>query len=96
MHVYEAVHPNINGSTPYNSTAQGRVYRKPGMPVHVVQGTAGVFTDLKWISPQPAWSAVRLSEMGYGRMTFNATHLHYEFAHLDTNTTVDDFWVVKV
>jgi len=44
----------------------------------------------------PDWSAVRLSKFGYGRMTvYNATHLHYEFEHLDSRSVIDDFWIVK-
>lgn len=55
-----------------------------------------VVQDHKWVQPTPAWSAMRISDFGYGHMTFfNATHLHYEFEHTDSRKVVDDFWVVK-
>ena len=32
--------------------------------MHVVQGTAGVFQDFKFVKPQPEWSAVRYGRLG--------------------------------
>jgi len=53
MHMYERVNPVLNGTT-YQT---GDVYVNPGVPVHVVQGTAGVFQDWNFVHPQPEWSA---------------------------------------
>ena len=44
MHIYERVHPVLNGTTAYNNTdTTHQVYTNPGMTVHAVQGSAGVF-----------------------------------------------------
>jgi len=44
MHIYERIHPVLNGTTHYaNTTTQGQVYVNPNMPVHAVQATAGIF-----------------------------------------------------
>lgn len=95
MHAYERVHPLWNGTTQYNATSQHQEYINPRGTAHAMQGTAGVFTDHKWIQPTPSWSAVRLSYFGYGRLSINATHVHYEYEHTDTRKVVDDFWLVK-
>ncbi len=60
------------------------------------QGNSGVFEDISFVDPQPAWSAKRAGLLGYGRATFaNATHLHYEFRYLETKKTWDEFWLIK-
>ena len=33
-----------------------------------LQGNAGVFEDVKFVTPKPAWSAVRHGRIGYGRI----------------------------
>jgi Iron/zinc purple acid phosphatase-like protein C len=77
-------------------SADGHVYTRPNATAHVVQATAGVFTDHSFIDPQPDWSAVRGSEWGYGRMTVhNATHLQYEFRDWESEKTIDYFWIIK-
>lgn len=75
MHMYERVHPVNNGSV----VQAGNVYHQPAAPVHVVQGNAGVFEDIEFVTPVPAWSARRAGKIGYGRMlVYNRTHLFYE------------------
>ena len=93
--MYERIHPNINGTVV--QTPVGGVYNKPGAPMYVVQGTSGIFEDLKFVSPQPAWSALRTGKLGYGRMNFfNATHMLYEFMYLqEPNRAYDLFWLLK-
>jgi len=91
QHVYERVHPNVNGTL----VATGNIYRNPSAPAHVDQATAGVFLDHTWIDPQPTWSASRLSDWGYGKMTVNQTHLLYQFYSESTNEVADFFWIMK-
>jgi len=91
MHMYERIHPNINGTV----VQSGNVYIYPKATAHVVQATAGVFTDSDYIQPQPDWSAARNDYWGYGRMTVNGTHLHYEFLHQEDNSVNDEFWIIK-
>ncbi len=60
------------------------------------QGTSGVFQDLKYIDPQPAWTAVREGKLGYGRMhVYNASHVFYEFMYMQSGKAVDSFWLTK-
>lgn len=90
--MYERIHPVINGTVQQT----GRVYRAPGAPVHVVQGTAGIFQDHKYVEPAPAWSAARMGKFGYGRLTVhNASALFYEFLGLDGGAQLDSFWLLK-
>jgi len=91
MHMYERIFPVLNGTV----VADGNVYVNPTSTAHVVQGTAGVFTDTEYVSPQPVWSALRNDYWGYGRMTVNATHLQYQFQHEEDYSTVDEFWIIK-
>jgi len=92
MHMYERVHPVRNGTV----VQTGNVYQNPGAPMHVTQGTSGVFQDTSFVSPQPPWSAERMGKLGYGRMhVFNTTHLYYEFLYLQTTKKEDSFWLIK-
>lgn len=92
MHMYERIHPVVNGTV----VQSGSVYDNPGATAHVVQATAGVFTDRTYIQPQPAWSASRDDKWGYGRMTVhNTTHLEYQFIHQHDNAVLDSFWILK-
>jgi len=91
MHMYERIYPVLNGTV----EATGNVWRNPTATAHVVQATAGVFTDYNFVTPQPNWSAFRTNYWGYGRMTLNSTHLNYQFKHEDDYETVDEFWIIK-
>jgi len=91
MHMYERIYPLINGTV----VQSGNVYHNPKATAHVVQGTGGVFTDWFYVDPQPVWSAVRNDFWGYGRMTINQTHIHYQFQHQESYETVDEFWLIK-
>jgi len=92
MHMYERINPVLNG-TVYQT---GNVYTNPGVPVHVVQGTAGVFQDFEFVKPQPDWSASRMGKLGYGRWhIFNATHIFFEFLGLESRAQEDSFWLIK-
>jgi len=91
MHMYERIFPVNNGTV----IQSGNIYVNPGATAHVVQATAGVFTDSDFVNPQPAWSAMRNGYWGYGRMTVNGTHLHYEFYHQEDYSLTDEFWILK-
>eukprot|EP00052_Salpingoeca_macrocollata_P016710 m.134920 g.134920 ORF g.134920 m.134920 type:complete len:528 (+) comp20146_c0_seq3:81-1664(+) len=92
MHMYERIHPVLNGTVKQT----GHIYNKPGAPVHVVQGTAGVFEDISFEHPAPAWSAIRDGRIGYGRMqVFNASHVFYETLWLQDNKAYDSFWLIR-
>jgi hypothetical protein len=92
MHMYERVYPVEDGTV----VSSGNVYKNPGATAHVNQATGGVFIDESYIDPQPAWSASRRSEWGYGRLTIhNNTYLHYEFVHQDDGNVLDEFWISK-
>ena len=60
-------------------------------------GTGGIFmfgTGFK--QPAPSWSAARNVCFSYGRMSVNASHVHYEQVCTDRNNDVlDEFWIVK-
>lgn len=67
-HAYERVHPNIAGRvtawpTSLASAGGELAYVRPSAPVHLMLGHGGaVQMDTSWVTPPPAWSAVRLSE----------------------------------
>ena len=101
---YERIYPVLNGTV----KASGNVYVNPGAPAYVVQvqhrrcgmwhflqATGGVFTDTEYVNPQPVWSADRNDYWGYGKMTTNQTHLHYEFMWEETYAVTDEFWIIK-
>jgi hypothetical protein len=49
-----------------------------------------------FIKPAPVWSAYRSTmHYGYGMLTANATHLHYEYRLEKDNSVEDDFWIIK-
>uniref|UniRef100_A0A6B2L5Y2 Purple acid phosphatase n=1 Tax=Arcella intermedia TaxID=1963864 RepID=A0A6B2L5Y2_9EUKA len=91
QHVYERVHPNINGTV----VASGNTYTNPAAPVYLVHATGGVLCDLDYVEPQPEWSAVRLSETGFGKMVINETHIAYQFLLYQNGTVGDYFYLQK-
>jgi len=91
QHVYERIHPNINGTV----VSTGNFYTNPKAPAYIVQATAGVFMDDSWIDPQPSWSASRQSGTGFGKLTLNQTHMHYQFILEETSQQGDYFWIIK-
>jgi len=95
MHMFERVHPTVNGTVVNNGGSSKNVYINPGAPGSVVQATAGVFLDDSFVNPQPVWSAYRTNDWGYGRMTINTTHLHYEFLLESDGSTADEFYIIK-
>ena len=59
---YERTHPVINGTVEQLPTGSPNVYTSPKAPLHVVVGTAGAMQDDSFVSPVPAWSAVRAAD----------------------------------
>lgn len=85
----------------YNGTIVGLpdasgTYAAPAAPVYINQATAGAVMDSKFITPTPAWSLVRGTTYGFGRMhlsTDGASRvLRYEY--VSTNGTVVDQWAI--
>jgi len=94
MHMYERINPVINGTVV--QTATNNVYTSPKAPVHLVVGTAGAFTDHKYIEPQPAWSAVRNGYYGYGKLVvYNSSALQFSFMEESSKSANDQFWILK-
>lgn len=99
VHVYERIYPNIKG-VPVVGTNTTNVWRNPGAPAYVVQGTGGCLlnfgtSDRVWKNPAPVWSAKRARHYGYGLMTANSTVLHYAFKLEADNSVFDEFWISK-
>lgn len=92
-HLYERMWPTKNGTVPY--TYENRVYNRPGIPTHVVIGSAGAFVSGEWTQPRPAWSAFREQQYGYGRLTLNATAFHWEYLSTNIEGVRDEFWLVR-
>lgn len=94
QHCYERTWPMINGTSVTYSN--NRVYRNPGRPSYIVQGTAGAFIGEEWVEPRPSWIVLREQMYGYGRLSlFNATHMHYEYLTTNSWELRDDFWIIK-
>ncbi|EGG18270.1 hypothetical protein DFA_03762 [Cavenderia fasciculata] len=79
----------------YENRVMG-TYEQPLAPVHLVIGTAGNREGLinGWQDPAPVWSAgPRLEETGFGILSFNDSHLIYQF-YLDSNDSIVDQFVL--
>lgn len=92
-HHYERTHPTNNGKSVMKDTS---TYVNPPYPIWIVQGTAGPITEPNYITPSPEWSAVRISEYGYGRLTIhNSSSLQYEFIDAYSGNINDELWIHK-
>lgn len=95
MHIYERTFPVAHGAVVPGTNATN-VYRRPGAPVYAVQGTGGCFAGAGgWVSPTPAWSAVRAQDYGYAMVVANATHLNWQYRLERDGSVRDSFWIVK-
>jgi len=64
----------------------------------IVLFVGGTFTDKSssFVSPQPAWSALRSVQYGFGRLTLTETTMHFEELYLGSNgQAADEFWITK-
>lgn len=100
MHMQESLNPIYRNGTVAQYRNSANVYVRPPRTVMIVQGTAGIFMFTEtFVQPQPKWSAYRgASDFGFGRMTFNFTHMHYEYVgtyEFEQNKVLDQFWISK-
>jgi hypothetical protein len=101
QHCYERTNAVFNGTVTGLPTGANNTYVNPTSPLYVVQGTSGATQEQTWVTPQPAWSAVRLEDdlatYGFGRMTFSADAggrtMHYDFC--DYTGVVQDVWEIR-
>jgi hypothetical protein len=97
-HSYERLWPTYN-NTVFNGTSHpGEPYRNPGATVHVITGAAGCREGESKFDrgPRGAWSAVRNSEWGYGRLrVVNNSAIGWEQVEDANGTVVDSFVLVK-
>jgi len=96
VHSYERLYPTFHNQ-PTQTT-----YASPAAPTYVVVGNAGSVeglsdTDTKgWISPQPAWSAVRIGVYGYGVLDVNGAHsLTWSMHNATDDAVLDTFTITK-
>lgn len=97
MHMYERTNVVYNGTA--FSTPTQNSFVNPPHPIYVVQGTAGAMILETLVDPQPAWSAVRLQNYGWGRMDVftyaNGTSaMHYQFK-TENSVVLDEIWIYK-
>jgi len=93
-HCYERMFPTING-TVISHGSDKKTFVNPGAPIHIVQGTGGIFSQKKWVQPAPLWSASTGNEWGYGRIIVVPNSLHYSFMGTVTGNVIDEFWLNK-
>lgn len=95
-HAYERLFPLYNFTVLNGSVEEP--YTNPRGPVHFTTGSAGCDERLDNFQPvQPAWSAKRVSDYGYTRMTIhNKTHLYWEQVSDDQDGALtDSVWLVR-
>jgi hypothetical protein len=94
QHSYERMYPVFNG-TVLNGTESP--YDNARAPIHIVSGSAGCGENLDTFGPPLGdWSAIRVSEYGYGHLTVhNSSHMHWEQLRVDNYEVVDSIWITK-
>ncbi len=98
MHVGERSAAARNGTVVDLPAGAGNTYANPRAPVFITQATSGAALDVgKWISPPPAWSLVRQSYYGYGRLSFETVGATRRLAYsaVDTDGKVQDVWAIE-
>ena len=92
LHNYERTWPVFNG------TVTARSYARPAATVHAVVGMSGDREGLtqRFEDPPPAWSARRLAELAYARLTFeSAEEMSFELVLADDGTVADSFNITR-
>jgi len=94
QHSYERLWPVYNGNVMNGSIEHP--YTNPKAPIHIISGSAGCVEDLNTFGPPLGpWSAVRISEYGYGHLTFyNDTHAYWEQLFVN-GSIADSFTIIK-
>jgi acid phosphatase type 7 len=89
-HNYERSYPVYNGQ--YTTS-----YNTPTAPVYVVNGAGGNREGVSGFAEvQPAWSAKRIGQWGYGRLAaVDAHHLSWEWYTSADNQLQDSFTISK-
>lgn len=89
-HNYERTYPVYNGQF---STS----YASPNAPVYIVNGAGGNREGISgFADPQPAWSAKRIGQWGYGRLTVPDAHtLQWVWSTSVDNQVQDSFNITK-
>ncbi|XP_019627335.1 PREDICTED: acid phosphatase type 7-like [Branchiostoma belcheri] len=96
-HSYERLWPVYDKMVMNGSMSQP--YTNPQAPVHIITGSAGCKERLTPFVPNPKpWSAFRLDDYGYIRMTIlNSTHLYLEQVSDDQDgVVVDSMQLIKL
>jgi len=94
MHCYERTYPMIKENV-ISYGKEKNYYVNPNAPIHIDQGTGGVFPNLRLLQPAREWSASMSSDWGYGRMIVKATSIQYSFISSITGNIVDEFFLIK-
>lgn len=94
-HSYERLWPVYDRKVYNGSYAEP--YTNPDAPVHIITGSAGcqerIDNFTRTVEP---WSAVRISDYGYTRMTiYNDSHLYMEQVSDDQNGKILDSFMIK-
>eukprot|EP01116_Phalansterium_solitarium_P017014 TRINITY_DN408_c0_g1_i1.p1 TRINITY_DN408_c0_g1~~TRINITY_DN408_c0_g1_i1.p1 ORF type:complete len:427 (-),score=158.50 TRINITY_DN408_c0_g1_i1:285-1427(-) len=93
-HNYERTYP-VYQLQPTNGTS----FINPTAPVYIVNGAAGCpeFIDPSFKEPGPNWRAsCRPAEWGYGRLSFTATTLHWQWVDDYTHGVSDEFTIERL
>jgi len=95
QHSYERIYPIYNYTMAKGS--EERPYFNPGAPTHIITGSAGCREDLTDFLPtQPLWSAKRLDEYGFTRITFlNHTHMTMHQVSDESEEVQDEILLVR-
>jgi hypothetical protein len=92
VHNYERTLPVFNG------TATARSYTNTTATVHVVVGMAGCDEGLTpgFVSPSPAWSVKRESQLGYASLEFaTPTEMTFNYVLSDGGGIADSFTISR-
>jgi hypothetical protein len=95
QHLYERIHPNLNGTVVALPQGPGNTYTNPGAPLYIVAATSGAVIQGSWQSPLPPWSAVQIvGPYGFGRMQVDGQAGTLEYTFVDTAGVVHDAWAI--
>jgi len=82
----------------YQSQITSKDFTNPPSTVHIISGYAGCREGFNGFSndTQFPWTVWRQAEhYGYGHMTYNSTHVHFQYLYADDDKVHKDVWIVK-
>ncbi|OTF74575.1 hypothetical protein BLA29_002347 [Euroglyphus maynei] len=96
-HSYERLWPVYNATVHNGTMDMNNPYYNAGAPIHLITGSAGCKENLDNFRPPLPWSAKRIVEYGYTKLTIiNRTHLQIQQISDDQNgEIVDSFSIIK-